>query len=155
LLSKTYKILIFVFQFKISVLAIGTCFVILVYGILWDAGEFSWIARQYQFVQSLKREGFNCTTEIYNFNYSGHAYTIQECHCERNKEISKYSMSAFHNVMHSTSLQTLWEIIAATLLHAWKRTVCNKLLQVYSQAVDKLCSHCWFPVCCNTFETSC
>ena len=31
----------------------------------------------------------------------------------------------------------------------------NKLSQVCSQAVNKLCSHCLFPVCCNKFETSC
>ncbi|CAB4017367.1 Hypothetical predicted protein [Paramuricea clavata] len=76
------------FLFKISVLAIGTCFVILVYGILWDAGEFSWIAYHYHYVQSLKSEGFDCATKIHNFTYSGHMYTIQECECRKNKEIN-------------------------------------------------------------------
>ena len=31
----------------------------------------------------------------------------------------------------------------------------NKLLQVCSQVVNKLCSHCLFLVCCNKFGTSC
>ncbi|CAB4017366.1 Hypothetical predicted protein [Paramuricea clavata] len=74
--------------FKISVLAIGTCFVILVYGVLWDAAEFSWIAYQYQAIQSLKSEGFDCWTKMHNFTYNGHAYTVQECRCRRNKEMS-------------------------------------------------------------------
>ena len=41
----------------------------------------------------------------------------------------------------------------------YTRTSCNKsankLLHVCTQAVNKLCSHCLFPVCCNKFETSC
>jgi hypothetical protein len=41
-------------------------------------------------------------------------------------------------------------------VHTWKRTSCsrsaNKLLQVCSQAVDKLCSHCLFPVAVTSLE---
>jgi hypothetical protein len=43
-----------------------------------------------------------------------------------------------------------------TCVHAQKRTSCyksaNKLLQICSQAVDKLCSHCLFPVIVTSLE---
>jgi hypothetical protein len=106
------------FQFKISVLAIGTCFVLLVYGVLWDAGEFSWIARNYQSFQNLKSEGFNCTTEIHNFNYNGHPYTVRKCLCRRNKEISKYivclpfTMSCTQPLSYSNALRNYWSYSA-------------------------------------------
>ena len=72
--------------FKISVLALGTCFVLLLFGLLWDAGEFSWIARNMKFVEILRDEGFNCTTKEHVYDHDGHEYRFRECECKRAKE---------------------------------------------------------------------
>ena len=63
----------------------------------------------------------------------------------KNAQVVTGLQTSYHKSVHklSTSLQTSCNKSA------------NKLSQVCSQAVNKLCSHCLFPVCCNKFETSC
>ncbi len=72
--------------------AIGICFVLLMFGLLWDAGEFSWLARSWGYMETLKDEGFECVTKEHSFNDSGHLYKFRECKCENDGRFSKYAV---------------------------------------------------------------
>ncbi|XP_028414488.1 uncharacterized protein LOC114537620 [Dendronephthya gigantea] len=69
--------------FKFSVLTMGTCFVVLLYSLSWDIGEFSWVSRDMSYYRELKSEGFDCSTKEHKFNYSGHPFIWRECACAK------------------------------------------------------------------------
>jgi hypothetical protein len=62
------------------------------FGLLWDAGEFSWLARSWGYMETLKDEGFECVTKEHSFNDSGHLYKFRECKCENDGRFSKYAV---------------------------------------------------------------
>ena len=76
-------------QFKLCVLALGTCFVLLLFALLLDAGEFAWLSRNMNYIRFLEKEGYECKTKPVVYFYRNQTYHYRECFCENKETISK------------------------------------------------------------------
>ena len=71
-------------------LVLGVCFVQLLFALLLDAGEFSWVSRNVNYIRFLRKEGYECKTKSSAYTYRNYTYHYRECHCTMEEKMSKY-----------------------------------------------------------------
>ena len=82
-------------QFKLSVLALGTLFILLLFALLLDAGELSFLSRNVKHYRFLKKEGFECKSKFHDYEYKNHTYPHRECYCTKGQIIGKCAKYVF------------------------------------------------------------
>ena len=68
---------------------------LLLFALLFDAGELSWLSRSVNYVRFLQKEGFFCNTKIDEFVEGNHTYHYRDCTCMKDQKIRTFVEHVF------------------------------------------------------------
>ena len=67
----------------------------LLFALLLDAGEFSFVSQQVNYYRFLEKEGFECKTDAHEFEDMNHTYYHRECLCMKDQKIGNVLSLSF------------------------------------------------------------